>query len=164
MFVKNGADVIKLVMVLFALAVSACDRTRVYFTPGPDCENNIIGAIGRAKTIDIAVYAITNENIGNAIIAAHNRGANIRIITDRVQAANGASLVPMFRASNIPVLTNRGYKIEHNKFAVFDGRSVVTGSYNWTRNASLHNSENCMFTTASVRDYAARFEYLWNIY
>ena len=154
----------KLALILFVMHLSACDRTRVYFTPGADCENHIIRAINHAKNIDIAVYAITNENIGRAIVAANARGANIRIITDRTQAGNISSLVPMFRSANIPVITNRGYKIEHNKFAIFDNRMVVTGSYNWTTNASLYNSENCMFTTKSVRDYAKRFEYLWNTY
>ena len=37
-------------------------------------------------------------------------------------------------------LTNKKHKIEHNKFAVFDDVHVVSGSYNWTTNASNYIS------------------------
>lgn len=67
-------------------------------------------------------------------------------------------------AAGIPVRTNRRHKIEHNKFAVFDNRHMVTGSYNWTTAATKYNSENCIFLTTPAQEYSKRFEYLWNIY
>ncbi len=30
----------------------------------------------------------------------------------------------------------------HHKFALFDGRSLLNGSYNWTRSAFTQNEEN----------------------
>ena len=138
--------------------------SRVYFTPGPECENNIIAHINSAETMRIAVYSITDPGIGVAIIAAYKRGADIRIISDRVQAKNRASLIDAFRAVGIPVALNRGYKIEHNKFAVFDNKTVLTGSYNWTTNASEYNSENCMFSNTNANEYNTRFNELWDKY
>ena len=135
-----------------------------FFTPGPQCADNIIREINRAHTIDIAVYAITAPDIADAIVAAHGRGVRVRIVSDRTMAAHHASQIPRLRDAGIAVATNTQYKIEHNKFAVFDNRRVVTGSFNWTTNASDSNSENCVFFIQTHGEFNARFEYLWGVY
>ena len=112
----------------------------VYFTPGSDCETQIIERLAKAKTADIAVYAINNARIVDAILSAHGRRANIRVVTDRMQSKARTSKVS--ELEGIPLKTNTRHKIEHNKFAVFDGAVVVTGSYNWTEPATSRNSEN----------------------
>ena len=117
-----------------------------------------------AQQIDIAVYSITNPAIVDAIIDAHNRGIKIRIITDRAQSKGKGSLVAKLSGAGIPVVTNRKHKIEHNKFAIFDGTHIVSGSYNWTTNASKYNSENCLFFDQPDNEYSNRFEYLWKLY
>ena len=145
-------------------AAETCADVKSFFTPGTDCETHIIAAIKRAAHIDIAVYSITHPDITDAIIDAHDRGANIRIVTDRMMAKNKGSLVGKIRNAGIPVLTNKKHKIEHNKFAVFDDVHVVSGSYNWTTNASKYNSENCVFFDQQNKEYSHRFEYLWDMY
>ena len=143
---------------------SAPARIEAYFTPGTECEDRIIAEISQSTTIDIAVYSITNPKIANAIIAAHRRGARVRIVTDRTMAGHKSSMIDELAAAGIPVRTNRRHKIEHNKFAIFDNRRMVTGSYNWTTTATKYNSENCIFLTHPAQEYTKRFEYLWNIY
>lgn len=137
---------------------------QAFFTPGPDCENHIIAAINNAQKMDIAVYSITNPAIANSVIMAYNRGADVRVITDRTQANGKGSLVGKIRDAGIPVVTNIRHKIEHNKFAVFDDVRVVSGSYNWTTNASKYNSENCLFFDQPDKEFSERFNYLWNLY
>lgn len=137
---------------------------RVYFTPGSECENNIIAEINQAKKIDIAVYSITNQNIVDAIIDAKERGAKIRVITDRLQSQGKYSLVDEIESAGIPVITNTGHKIMHNKFAVFDGKRVESGSYNWTASATKSNAENCMFFEQEDKAFTKQFDYLWNLY
>ena len=144
-------------------AVAPTDMV-VYFTPGTECEDRIIAEINRATTIDIAVYSITNSKIANAIITAHRRGARIRIITDRTMAGHKSSMIDELVTAGIPVRTNRRHKIEHNKFAVFDNRRMVTGSYNWTTAATKYNSENCIFLPHPALEYSKRFEVLWGKY
>lgn len=159
--------------VVVAMAACGCNQhktiqepyyVRAFFTPGVDCEKNVIAAINNAQKMEIAVYSITNPSITDAIIAAHNRGAKIRIVTDRQMAKGKGSSVEKIRSAGIPVLTNKKHKIEHNKFAVFDGVHIVSGSYNWTTNASKYNSENCVFFDQQNKEYSHRFEYLWDLY
>lgn len=140
---------------------------KVYFTPGLDCEKNIISRLNEAKkNIDIAVYSITNENIVNAVIAAHKRGVKVRVMTDFQQSTGNKSRVQELIDAGVSVRTNKGteHKIEHNKFAIFDGKEMTTGSYNWTWNASNSNSENCNFFKQPGNEYSSRYEYLWKFY
>lgn len=136
----------------------------VYFTPGVECENRIVEKISEAQTIDVAVYSITNKKIVEALLKAQKRGAKIRIITDRTMAGNKHSMDDVLVHSGVPLRKNKKYKIEHNKFAVFDGSNIVTGSYNWTDAATKSNSENCVFLDSLAKEYIIRFEYLWNLY
>lgn len=170
-----GRLVFCLCLATLIAACNSCDRNsisestvggdvKVFFTPSTDCEKNIIKAINNANKMDIAVYSITNPAITDSLIAAHNRGATIRIVTDRTQAKGKGSLISRIKAAGIPVLTNYKHKIEHNKFAVFDDKHIVSGSYNWTTNASKYNSENCIFFDQSKKEFTHRFEYLWGLY
>jgi len=148
-------------------AIPAASWIRIYFTPGPDCENNIIEQLnGAKKQIDIAVYSITNRRIAAAIIAAKDRGLKVTVITDRLQSAGKGSLAGELESAGIPLRRNTGvHKIMHNKFAVFDGKDIVTGSYNWTAAASAHNAENCLFfRQPDTKSFSKKFAELWQLY
>ena len=155
--------------VVFFLLFSVCAlaQTVVFFSPSNKCENGLVELIDNStSTIDAAVYAINNDNIVEALKKAHDRGVKIRILTDRLQAAGKSSKVRELRAHGINVRVHSKFKIEHNKFAIFDGKKVSTGSYNWTNAASNKNSENCVFFTEIsdvVTYYRKRFRYLWQV-
>ena len=52
----------------------------------------------------------------------------------------------------------------HNKFAIFDGKHVESGSYNWTDSATKSNAENCMFFEQEDKVFTKQFNYLWELY
>jgi phosphatidylserine/phosphatidylglycerophosphate/cardiolipin synthase-like enzyme len=149
-----------------AFATKNAPLIQVYFTPGKDCEDNIIYHLNKAQQADIAVYSITNRRIADAILTAQTRGAQIRVITDRLQASGSSSLVDKLAVAGLPVRKNRAsHKIMHNKFAVFDGQVIVSGSYNWTASATDKNAENCVFfTQPAARPFSVQFQHLWDLY
>ncbi|MBR5153971.1 MAG: hypothetical protein IKW57_04225 [Alphaproteobacteria bacterium] len=144
--------------------VSEKSWVRIYFTPGTDCEDSIVNEIEKAKKMNIAVYSITNRKIVDAILAAHKRGAKVRVITDRTMAGNKYSLDEEMAAAGIPVVIHKKHKIMHNKYAIFDGKTVVTGSYNWTASATKSNAENCTFFEQPNKEYSINFNELWDSY
>lgn len=158
--------IIIFVMLFFSFSVSAADLN-IYFSPSSKCENSIVKLINQSeKTIDAAVYAINNDGIVKALKKAHDRGVKIRILTDRLQASNKSSKVKGLHDYGVNIRVHSKFKIEHNKFAVFDERIASSGSYNWTNPASEKNSENCIFfikNKKAVQEYVDRFEYLWKI-
>lgn len=156
------------IITLLCLSIMPCNaKVNIQFTPSRKCENSIITFIEKAKkSIDIAVYSINNNKIVETLKKAHDRGVKIRILTDRLQASGKSSKVIELYQYGINIRVHSKYKIEHNKFAIYDGKAASTGSYNWTNPASDKNSENCVFLTQdknSVEDYQNRFDYLWSI-
>lgn len=138
---------------------------RIYFTPGPKCEDNIVASINAAtRAIDVAVYSITNDRIVDSLLAAHRRGVRVRVISDHLQASGRASQIGRIRDGGIPVVLNKKHKIMHNKFAIFDRRDIETGSYNWTSSATQSNAENCMFFPEQNKEFTSQFKYLWDFY
>jgi phosphatidylserine/phosphatidylglycerophosphate/cardiolipin synthase-like enzyme len=53
----------------------------------------------------------------------------------------------------------------HDKFAIFDNKHAIAGSFNWTNPASNKNAEDCKPTKSKVdiKTYQARFQELWKI-
>lgn len=51
----------------------------------------------------------------------------------------------------------------HHKFALVDGKKLITGSLNWTLTAVQSNKENVMITEepALVQPYQQEFQRLW---
>lgn len=137
----------------------------VSFSPHGNCEQMIVNKINSAqKNIDAAVYSINNDNIVQALINARRRGVKIRILTDRFQAKGKSSKVKYLYDNDINIRVHSYFKIEHNKFAIYDGVQGSTGSFNWTNPAEKKNSENCIFfdnVDGIVDKYTNRFEYLW---
>jgi len=142
-------------------------EVEIAFTPSDECENKIVNLINNSEnSIDVAVYSINNTDIVEAIKLAHDRKINLRILTDKLQAAGKHSKVIELYKYGVNIRVHSKNKIEHNKFAIFDSNVVSTGSFNWTNAASDKNSENCLFLIKepdNIKAYKERFEELWSV-
>ncbi|MHB0997136.1 MAG: phospholipase D-like domain-containing protein [Elusimicrobiales bacterium] len=128
------------------------------FSPGGQTELNIINAVNFAREkADIAVFSFYSMDIARAVAAAAKRGVKVRVLVDRVQASQ-SEVGKYFIDNGVPFRWSQGFAgrgVMHNKYAVLDGRLLMTGSFNWSVNAQENNFEN-MFYTASPA-YAAAF-------
>ena len=91
----------------------------------------------------------------------------MRVILDALQAGGSTSQADELRTAGITVKLMRGIKangIMHHKVAIYDGRVVQTGSFNWTDNASCCSWVNSIFIAdgAVVKRYQQMFELMWN--
>lgn len=139
-------------------------RNEVFFSPGPGCLGAILEQIAYAtKTIDICVFTISDDRIKEKLLYAKSKGINIRIITDNDKSFDRGSDIQYLSDNNIPVKVDTTDHHMHHKFAVFDGKIVTTGSYNWTRSASEYNQENIVVIKDSntAVKYQEEFERLW---
>jgi len=138
---------------------------KAYFSPDKNARQHIIGFIDRTqKDLDIAVYAVTDDLISDAIIRAHNRGVAVRVLMDDLQAASRYADDEKMQAAGVPLRLDIRSAAMHNKFAISDKSAVMTGSYNWTLNAATRNSENwvIIWLKYMIHDYyQPQFEKLW---
>jgi phosphatidylserine/phosphatidylglycerophosphate/cardiolipin synthase-like enzyme len=76
------------------------------------------------------------------------------------------NLAALWPRAGVAVAVDRSPAHMHHKFAVFDRRILLSGSYNWTRGAADSNSENILVTGDPwlVRAYQAEFDGLWQAF
>ena len=151
--------------------VKVIDKTRpeagdsqVYFSPGKDCLTQIKWQLDNAKnSIDICVFTITDNRIGSSILDAHKRGVKIRIISDDDKALDKGSDIQQFLNADMPVRLDKTDNHMHHKFAVIDGKTLINGSFNWTRSATDYNHENVVVhnNMQLCKDFSQHFEQLW---
>jgi len=117
--------------------------------PQLDCAKAIIDLFNQAhKTAHVAIFTLTEAGIISAMIAAHKRGVAVSVVADngQSQSANNpaqAAAVKKLQQAGIDVhLAVKQTALMHNKVAIFDGKTVSTGSFNWTNTAEKHNDEN----------------------
>ncbi|MFT5492570.1 MAG: cardiolipin hydrolase [Limisphaerales bacterium] len=145
---------------------AARSTSRVFYSPGRSCLGAITSLIKSARrSLDICVFTITDDRITNKIVDADRRGVAVRIITDNDKAFDTGSDALRLARAGIAVRIDDTPDHMHHKFALIDGNTTLTGSYNWTRSAAAHNFENLVVTDdqAIVRSYAKEFERLWRI-
>ena len=136
----------------------------VHFSPGDNCLNRLRGLLATARwSADICVFTITDDRISRAIIEAHKRGVNVRVISDDMKSEDLGSDIHRFEGAGIDVRVDRSRHHMHHKFALFDRRLLVTGSYNWTRSAASSNEENLIVSDDPrlAKPFADEFERLW---
>jgi phosphatidylserine/phosphatidylglycerophosphate/cardiolipin synthase-like enzyme len=137
----------------------------VHFSPGNYCANQVIWLIRAARSsIDACVFTIADDRISDQLLAAHQRGIRVRIISDDDKSRDHGSDIRRFVEAGISVRTDDSPAHMHHKFAIFDGRVLVNGSFNWTRSASQNNQENLvtMADPPVVASFAREFAKLWD--
>ena len=120
---------------------------------GRKAEESIINAIENAKkSIDIAMFMVTNKKLTNTIKKRAKQGKiQIRLIVDKSydtehqKISKVKSLLPQ---KNISLFTTKGlakkknkFGIMHAKLIVIDNDIVYLGSTNWTKSAFHSNYE-----------------------
>ncbi|HZT71175.1 MAG TPA: phospholipase D-like domain-containing protein [Terriglobia bacterium] len=139
-----------------------------YFSDRDRVADRIMAAINQTRrSLDIAVYSLTEPDIAATIQAAWRRGVKVRMVTDEGQSFDRHSEIRYLRRLGVPVRLSGGFRgqrsLMHDKFAIFDGILVETGSFNWTTSAANYNFENAIL----IRDpevaarYEREFEHIW---
>lgn len=140
-------------------------QSEAFFSPGEDCLHAIQDEIRKARhQIDICVFTISDDRISDAILRAYQQGTRIRILTDNDKMYDRGSDIRKLRSEGIQIkIDDTGYHM-HHKFAVFDRKRLLTGSYNWTRSAAEFNEENVIVTNDPplVLAFARQFDSLWD--
>ena len=135
-----------------------------HFSPGEACRRRIRECLdGSYGDLDICVFTITDDHISDAILRAHRRGVTVRVITDNDKSEDLGSDIVRLEEAGIQVRVDQTDDHMHHKFVVVDRKTLVTGSYNWTRSAFLSNQENIAVTGDArlVAAFRREFERLW---
>jgi phosphatidylserine/phosphatidylglycerophosphate/cardiolipin synthase-like enzyme len=100
---------------------------------------------GAKERLTIALYGFDNTELGDELIQLVKKGVavKLKIDTARNKSKKIVNLIDRLRSAGVRVETVAPDGRNHNKFAVIDGKQVLTGSYNWTLK-SESNWENLL--------------------
>lgn len=147
-------------------AVVAKGTLQPLFAPWDDIEKAIVDTLGGARRqILVHAYLLTNKKISAALIAAHRRGVDVRVLVDGDQLERvESSTAPRLAAAGVPVWIETKYQNAHNKVIVIDAAAthaiVMTGSFNFTWTAQHRNAENVLIARNNPK-LAARYAQNW---
>ena len=127
--------------------------------PAGHCADEIAHEISKATTsVYIQAYGLTSKAIVDEIIQAHKHGVEIKAILDKSNLTAKHSLMQKLVTTKIPVKIDTVAGIAHNKVIIIDNKTVITGSFNFTKSADTRNAENVVF----IHDKKSAEQYITN--
>lgn len=123
-------------------------KVQILFTPGDNIAGTIITAIRDAKqSIQVQCYSFTNKAIGRALLEAHRRRIDVKILADQEQFEKGAAFVLRdLKLAGVQIKLDGAHAAAHNKIMLIDSNAaktkVISGSFNFTQAAQKYNAEN----------------------
>jgi len=136
------------------------------FSPGGQSEDRLAEIIGAAKeTLDVVTFTFSSKILADAVIDAKNRGVKVRFMTDSGIGKSSWAAKLIFE-DGVEIKWRKGRTTKgamHNKYVIFDGKLLQTGSFNWTINANVNSFENMIFVNgvAAIEAYQAMFDGLY---
>jgi phosphatidylserine/phosphatidylglycerophosphate/cardiolipin synthase-like enzyme len=134
----------------------------VHFSPKGGCTEAVVGELRKARReILVLAYSFTSKPITEALIDAHRRGVKVDIVLDHSNEKEPHTDLPVLLEHGPKPLIDDRHAIAHNKVMLIDGRTIVTGSFNFTHQAELENAENMLILKGHpelVNQYRANFE------
>lgn len=133
----------------------------VGFSPNQGSLPLVLKAINSSqKSIHVAAYSFTSKPIAEALLAAKKRGVDVEVIADEKSNSGKYSATTYLANNNVPIKLNGNYPIFHHKFMVIDGKSLETGSFNYSA-AANKNAENVLVLW-NVPQIAASYDQEWS--
>jgi phosphatidylserine/phosphatidylglycerophosphate/cardiolipin synthase-like enzyme len=157
-FIEGGSKMrwlsgISIVTVLFVCAIGAFVQARpparaelkidAIFSPGGGCEKRIVSEIESAeKSVLVQMYMFTSKPITDALVKSKKRGVDVKVILDQSQEKMAYGRWPVMQKGGVKVFFDRDHEIANSKIILIDDRTIITGSYNFTKAAEEKNAEN----------------------
>jgi phosphatidylserine/phosphatidylglycerophosphate/cardiolipin synthase-like enzyme len=132
----------------------------VHFSPNGGCTDAIVRELDAAReTVLVQAYEFTSPPIAKALTEARKRGVKVQVILDKSQWTEKDSSATFLQNMGVPTFVDELHGLAHNKVMVIDGKTVITGSFNFTRAAEEFNAENLL--VIRNKDLAAKYAKNW---
>ncbi len=133
-------------------------------------EQKLIDKINAAQvSIHIVAFEFNLTPVAEALIAAHQRGVDVRWVTDdenglEADSEPEAGQFTLLRGAGIEVRSDDRSALMHDKFWIFDGETVWTGSTNITVNAIFKQNNNVIVIHSPevAGMYEREFQEMWD--
>jgi phosphatidylserine/phosphatidylglycerophosphate/cardiolipin synthase-like enzyme len=117
----------------------------VFHSPNGGCTEAVVREIRLARReVLVQAFSFTSRAITQALVEAKTRGVHVEILLDPTNEQEGYSELGRFLESGLAVFIDAQHALAHNKVMILDRRTIITGSFNFTRQAEIENAENLL--------------------
>ena len=158
-----GAAIWLAVVLVAPTGANATPSVEIYYAPEDLPGEKLVALYGKARRyLYVAIYGITYPPIVKALVAAHKRGVDVRVISDRERLNDPKqhAALETLRLAGIPIKVNRHENLMHLKQVVMDDEINTSGSMNQTGSGNRYNDERLDVFTDPVTSAKARDKFL----
>lgn len=138
---------------------------QIYFAPENDVLRRIVPVIESAqRSIRFMAFSFTEADIANAMIARTQAGVSLRGVFETRGSETQFSELRALYCIGLDVRQDGNPFTFHHKVLIVDERIVVTGSFNWSENATTANDENLLIIEDAdlAALYLGEFDRVWS--
>jgi phosphatidylserine/phosphatidylglycerophosphate/cardiolipin synthase-like enzyme len=136
------------------------------FFPEQGGEALLLKAINASRrSIDLAAYSLASARVAKALLDAKRRGVDVRIVVDEKGVKSGIAALNLVANAGIPTRTISRSVMRDDSYMVIDGRTVQTGSFDYSGAAARAGSANVIviwnnpdLASAYLRHWRERFD------
>ncbi|ACB08636.1 phospholipase D-like domain-containing protein [Thermotoga sp. RQ2] len=134
-----------------------------FLIPAVDVEEIVLDSLWKAKRyVLLCSYAFTDEDVFATLKFLSSQGVEVYIITDEWFESSKLRELPLGTFHILEVKE----PLMHHKFLVVDGKTLITGSANFTE-SGFHKNVEVVFKTSNreyVESFVEEFERIWRGY
>ncbi len=157
----TGALTLSFLLRLVYRAITTPPSVGAHFSPKGGVTEVVVSELGRARReVLVLAYSFTSQPIAKALVEAKMRGVHVDIILDHSNELEEHSDLHFFMQQGLTPTIDAHHAIAHNKVMIIDGRTILTGSFNFTNQAENENAENLLVLKGHpelVKLYKANF-------
>jgi phosphatidylserine/phosphatidylglycerophosphate/cardiolipin synthase-like enzyme len=116
-----------------------------YFAPEDKVAAKIVARLKQAaRTIDFMVYSFTDDDIGGVIRERAKGGVTVRGVFEMTGSETQYSEYGKMKQAGLDVRQDGNPYLMHHKVFIVDGKTVIFGSFNFSKSANEVNDENLL--------------------
>jgi phosphatidylserine/phosphatidylglycerophosphate/cardiolipin synthase-like enzyme len=151
---------------LILILLCGCVSQEPYFCRQDPCDKVLIHSLDQANSeISCAIYSFTLDSVSSALLDAKARGVLVRLVVESQQANVTGSEFHKLKQEGLEIRLDGNSRLMHHKFCVIDTDTVLTGSYNWSEQATNYNDENLVVLKSgeTAEKFRQEFNRIWEV-
>jgi phosphatidylserine/phosphatidylglycerophosphate/cardiolipin synthase-like enzyme len=142
-------------------------QIEAYFSPEDEPINRMIQLVEAAQDeVLFMAYSFTDDDLARAMLEKAGEGVHVAGVLEESQARNNIGGEYLnFLEHGVDVRLDGNPAGMHHKVIIIDGRTVITGSYNFSNNARTRNDDNTLIlhNPQIAALYEQEFERVWKV-
>ena len=116
-----------------------------HFSPKGGCTDAVLDQLGRAKKeIVVLARSFSSERLAKGLLEAKLRGVRVDVILDRQNEKDPTSDLHLFAEQGLAPALDTHFTCLHDNLVLIDGKTVLLGSFDFTRQAEEENSDGLL--------------------